>query len=309
MKLHQLRDFVSVAHSGGIRAASRELQLTQPALSKSIQSLEEELGTPLFERTARGSTLNAYGAAFLARAEAAIRELARGREELDQLRGATGGNVTMAASSVASLMFLSSALEHFRKQFPDAVVKVMEGTFPIIQRGIRDGTLDFAVGPMPASFAPDEFVVEQLFANTRCVVARRNHPLRSAQSLRELLDAKWIVTGAVGPRDAEFSEIFMQYGLRVPAISVRCESLIALLCLLASSDALAFLPTQWVESPLTQQILMQLQVNEPVEGPSTCIIRRPGMPLTPAAEALAMAFRREAEFYSRERNWQDAPLR
>src|SRR6266576_3211839 len=105
MKLHNLRDFVTVAKSGGIRAAARQLNLSQPALSKSISQLEDELGTPVFERTARGSTLNSYGERFLVRAEAAMHELTRGREEISQMRGSTGGNVSFAASSVVALSF------------------------------------------------------------------------------------------------------------------------------------------------------------------------------------------------------------
>jgi len=54
---------------------------------------------------------------------------------------------------------------------------------------------------------------------------------------------------------------------------------------------------------------MRLQVNEPVAGPPTCLIRRPGLPLTPAAESLATAFWREAGFYAKERHWDEAPLR
>ena len=61
MKLHHLRDVVAIAERGGLRAASRHLQLAQPALTRSLGELERELGTPLFERHTRGMALTPAG--------------------------------------------------------------------------------------------------------------------------------------------------------------------------------------------------------------------------------------------------------
>lgn len=295
MKLHNLRDFVMVAKSGGIRAAARQLNLSQPALSKSISQLEEELGAPLFERSARGSALNTYGARFLVRAEAAMQELTRGQEEISQMRGSTGGSVAMAASSVVSLTFLTNAMSRFRKRFPDAMVKIHEGTYSLMLRGLRERSLDFAVGPVPTAETADDLTIEPLFDNTRCVIGRRNHPLHAASSLAELTAAEWITTSAVGPKDDEFREIFAQHGLVAPRSLVRCNSLIALLALLAETDALALLPRQWAESPITRLVLEEILVADRIPGPTTCLMRPSGMPLTPAAEALADAIRNSAK--------------
>ncbi|MGA9009437.1 MAG: LysR family transcriptional regulator, partial [Xanthobacteraceae bacterium] len=57
MKLNQFRDVVAIAERGSLRAAARYLQLAQPALTRSVQELERELGAPLFERRARGMVL------------------------------------------------------------------------------------------------------------------------------------------------------------------------------------------------------------------------------------------------------------
>lgn len=296
VKLHNLRDFVTVAKSGGIRAAARQLNLSQPALSKSISQLEDELGTPLFERSARGSALNTYGARFLIRAEAAMQELTRGREEVTQMRGSTGGSVAFAASSVVSLSFLTSAMSRFRKRFPDAAVRVHEGTYALMLRGLRERSLDFAVGPVPTAGIADDLVIEPLFDNTRCVIGRRDHPLRAAAGLKDLGGAEWLTTSAVGPQDDEFQEIFAQYGLEAPKSLIRCESLIALIALLAGTDALAFLPRQWAESPITSPLVAEIPVADRIHGPTTCLMRPSGMPLTPAAEAMADAIRTSASF-------------
>ena len=238
MKLHTLRDFVAVSKSGGIRAAARQLRLSQPALSKSISQLETELGTPLFERTVRGSSLNHYGARFLVRAEAALHELARGRDELQQMRGSTGGNVAFAASSVVALSFLTSAMSRFRRRFPHANVRIHDGTYAVMLSGLRERSLDFAVGPVPTAHISDDLVVEHLFDNSRYVIGRIGHPMRDSTHLKQLLSVEWLTTGAVGPQDDEFREIFEQNGLDAPVSITRCDSLVALIALLAGTDAL-----------------------------------------------------------------------
>lgn len=297
VKLHYLRDFVAVARCGGIRAAARELGLTQPALTKSLRTLEQELGTPLFDRNRKGVTINSFGAAFLVRAEAAMHQIERGRDEILQLKGSSGGNVSIASSSVAALMFLTSALANFRKTYFNAVVSIQEGTYSHMLRGLRDGSLDFAIGPEPAADLAEDFLVEPLFANTRRVIGRRGHPLARASSLGELLDVPWVLTGAVGPKYHEFYEIFTDYGFTAPPALIHCESLIALLAILSGSDAVAFLPRQWAEAEMTKGLLEEIQVKEVIAGPATCLIRQVGAPLTPAAEALTDSLRREVIYY------------
>jgi len=60
MKLHYLRNLVAIADTGGIRAASRQLGLAQPALTRSIRDLENDLGAPLLERHGKGVVLTTY---------------------------------------------------------------------------------------------------------------------------------------------------------------------------------------------------------------------------------------------------------
>jgi DNA-binding transcriptional LysR family regulator len=129
------------------------------------------------------------------------------------------------------------------------------------------------------------------------VVARVKHPLASARSLRQLGDAEWAVTLATGVKTFECEDIFKAHGLKPPRARVQCESMLALLALIAQSDLLAFLPPQWVESPLTRNVLREIRVREVIDGPPTCVIRRTGLPLTPAAEALSSAFERETAWY------------
>ena len=99
MKLHHLRGVVAIAERGGLRAASRHLQLAQPALTRSLGEIERELGAPLSDRHARGMTLTATGQAFVHRASAILNEARRAREEVEQLRGGMGGSIARRCPS------------------------------------------------------------------------------------------------------------------------------------------------------------------------------------------------------------------
>ena len=148
MKLNQLRDVLAVAERGSLRAAARELGLAQPALTRSITLLERELGVTLFERQARGMQLTTMGEHFVRRASAIRSELKRAREELEQLGGDTHGSISVCLSSVPHIALLPYAMTPFRAQYPHVHVDVIEGVFPMVERALRDGTVDFYVGPL-----------------------------------------------------------------------------------------------------------------------------------------------------------------
>lgn len=299
MKLNQLRDFIAVARAGSIHQAARELGLSQPSLSKSVRQLEKDLGTPLFERTPQGAALNEMGKHFLLRAEVAANELSRGRDELAQLRGDRGGRVAVALSATPSLLLLPSALKTFRQAYPQAQVRIVEGLLPVMLPELREGQLDFVMAPKPSKSLGSEFAVLPLFDHNRAVVCRKNHPLRQARSLAELVEADWVLTAAAGPRSSELDDVFRAHRLPVPRANVQCESLMALMSLLVNTDLIALLPEPWLSASTTAPLLEKMDLEEVISSPAICRIQRKGLPLTPAAEAFADALHREVVYFHR----------
>ena len=293
-KFHHLRDFVAIARAKSARGAARVLGLTQPALSRSLNELEQEIGTNLFERHARGMALTPAGERFLVRAQAALEEVRRGFEEAGQASGTMQGSVTVALASAPVLVMLPLAFPLFRRACPDVKLRIVEGLFPAVEPMLRDGRLDFYIGPRPERALGQGYRVDLLFANQRVVMARKGHPLRTARSLNDLLASEWIVTGLRERLEQEFEEQFAALGLPSPRVTTVVESMLALLALLCSSDALAFLPHQWADAALFKDLLAPIAVREPLTGPDIVQVSRAGMPLTPAAEALAVQLRRAA---------------
>ena len=293
-KFHHLRDFVAIARARSARGAARTLGLSQPALTRSLQELEQEIGTNLFERHARGMTLTPAGERFLQRAQAALEELRRGFEEAGQALGATQGSVTVALASAPVLVMLPLAYPQFRRAWPGVKLRIVEGLFPAAEPLLRDGRLDFYIGPRPERALVQGYRMDTLFANRRLVMARIGHPLGTARSLRDLLSAEWIVTGLRERLEQEFEEQFTALGLPSPRMGTVAESMLALVALLCSTDALAFLPHQWADAPMFKHLLAPIDVLEPLTGPDIVQVSRAGLPLTPAADALSVLLQRAA---------------
>jgi len=297
MKLHHLRAVTAVADKGSLRAAARQLGMSQPALTHSIGELERELGASLFERRARGMTLTPVGELFVRRARAIATETRRAQEEVAQYLGGSGGSVAVCLSVAPHLALLPMALPLFQARFPDVRLRLIEGPFPTIEARLRDGSADFYVGPAPQPLPAREFVVEKLFDNTRAIFARKDHPLAQARSLAELTGASWMTTGITEHAEAEFADFFSAHRLPAPRITVQAESMLSILTTLISSDVLAITLRQFDEFPLTRSALRIIDIRETMAAPPIVVVRRAALPLTPAAEYLCDMLRRASANY------------
>lgn len=290
MKLNALRDFLAVAEKGSLRGAARHLGSAQPALSHNIRELERELGVELFVRRPTGVVLTRMGESFHRRANAAIQELRRGQEELDQLRGETQGSLSVAMSSVPHIALLPTVLQPFRARYPGVKLDVIDTVYPGAEASLLDGSSDFYVGPAPQEPAAG-LLRETLFENTRVIVGREGHPLAAATSLRDLVDAEWITSSITHKAEEELGPLFAQHGLPPPKLVMKSHSALTFLVSIVYSDLLMMLPVQWIQSPLFHAV-RPILVRETLPAPPICLVRRAGMPLTPAGEFMCDLLRR-----------------
>ena len=291
MKFSAVRDFLAVAERGGLRAAARQLGLAQPVLTRSIQELEKELGVPLFERSAKGVRLTAMGETFLRRANAVRSELQKAKEEIDQLRGLAHGTVTVCLSSVPHLALLPNALPAFRKRYAGIDLHVIDAVYPNVEQQLIEGRVDVYVGPVPQQL-PRELQSEKLFDNTRVILGRKGHPLAGARSLKELVDAEWITASITHKAEEELGPLFAEHGLPPPRLAMKAQSSLTFLVSMAYTDLLMMVPIQWINFPLWRDVLQQVKVKEELPAPPICLVRRAGLPLTPAAEYFCDMVRR-----------------
>jgi DNA-binding transcriptional LysR family regulator len=291
MKINHLRNILAIAEQGSLRAAARQLDLAQPALSRSVQELEHELGTQLFERHARGMILTPVGLAFVVRAKNIMTEVRKAREEAEQLAGGTGGSVTIAMSIVAHLSIAPKILRTFLKRYPNSQLHIIEGLYTTVESRLKDGGIDFYVGPEPEQL-PHELTSEKIFDVERTIFCRRGHPLAGAKSLKELNGADWMTTSITYNAEAELAELFGRHSLPLPRLVIRSQSALTFMISLSYSECLALLPVQWGSFPYTAGQLTSIDIADLPAAPPIVAIRRAGMPLTPAAEYLLDLVRR-----------------
>jgi LysR family transcriptional regulator, regulator of abg operon len=298
MKLHQLRDLIAVSERGSLRAAARHLRVAQPAITRSIHALERELGVPLFERHTRGMLLTPLGNLLRSRAEVVLGEVRRAQEEIEQRRNNMSGTITVGLSIAPHIALLPQALKAFRKRFPGVVVNLIEGFFPTVEQQVKEGTVDFYVGPAPSAPLSPELKLEPLFENNRIVLGRRGHALAKARSLSELAGAEWITTSITHRAEEELNAVFSERGLAPPKLAMRTQSALSLMLALANTDLLAMVPVQWVGFEPIRHSLSRIDLEDVLRAPPIVVVQRASLPLTPAADYFNDLLRRAAAPYA-----------
>ncbi len=193
VELDQLQHFVRVAELGSMTRAALACGLSQPAISRAITRLEEELGQPLFERQARRLVLTEAGAAVLGTARE-ILLLADNLRERFVDDGATG-RVRVAAIPTIAPYYLPPLLKEFQASFPRARVVVHEETTDGVLMRLRDGEVDLAILAEP--FETRYLDHERLFDEELFLVTAAGHPLQQRQRVRlaDLRDVPFILLG------------------------------------------------------------------------------------------------------------------
>ena len=233
-----------------------------------------------------------FGEAFIRRASVILNEMRRTRDDIEQLRGATTGSVTIGLSIAAHIALLSPSLQPFRLRYPRVRLHVIEGFYPTLELGLASGAVDFYVGPDSNRRILPELTKEELGKGQRTILCRAGHPLGSSKSLKNLCGADWMSTSITADAEDEIGAVFESHGLPPPNLAVRGQSALTLMTCLSNSDLLAMVPAQWIAFTLTRGKLQAIEVEEELSAPAIVLVKRAGLPLTPAATHLLDLIRR-----------------
>ncbi len=189
----QLRYFVAAARSEHMARAADQLDLSQPALSRSIQKLEEELGLPLFDRVGRGVRLNEAGKILLRRVDRANAEFEDALRELKDF-GATK-SVSVGYLSTFGVSLIPELVKGFSVLEPDLQFSLFEGPSPLLTKQLLNGEVDLCVSTEPYDPGVEwrPLFKEELFA-----LVPMEHPLAARKSieLMELADEPFVALRA-----------------------------------------------------------------------------------------------------------------
>ena len=180
MEFDQLRYFLRVAQCGSFTRAAQELGVSQPALSRSIQRLEEQLGQPVFERHTRHVTLTEAGSLLQSRAQQVFTILEDTKAEITD--DGQSGRVRVGAIPTIAPYFLPKLLQEFAAKYPKASLIVQENTTDQLLKSCTQGEIDLAIlaAPVPAKYLE----VEELFEEELLLVLPPDHKLVGQEKIK-----------------------------------------------------------------------------------------------------------------------------
>jgi LysR family transcriptional regulator, regulator of abg operon len=280
MELRQLNHFLAILESGSLARAAERAGVTQQALSKSLERLEESLGAALFERTPRGVLPTAFGRAIADHASAVAAEAARLHRTARAVRGAAQGRIVVGLSPIASLGEVGSLVSAFAAQHRQLRIDVTAGIDRQFSRALIAGEIDLAVA---AAMEPEDSAVTGLHLADEpwCVVVGQNNPLAaSAHTLADLDRARWLIGSNITLLESAIARDFAAAGLPPPEPAMTTTSVLFALNALATGDWCSILPSALIENDHRVQALPLADVRW--STPLVLMRRRSARPAGPA---------------------------
>lgn len=298
MDLRQLRHFLTVVERGSFSAAAAALNVSQPSLSMSVKALEEEIGDTLLLRGPRGVSLVPMGTAFYEYASSIVREADKALEEMQVLKGAKRGRVTVGISAVYSQFLAPEALNAFHRLHPGVQITTDVSTHlpATAVEKLAQGAWDFGVlVPVSQQSFPDSVAIERLSDFPSAVYAAARHPLgrKRAITLKDLAAYDW-VAGSWNLTGALLQRLFESRKLTAPRIGMVSSSFELLREFIASSNSLCLLPRPLAKRDVAAGRLIELRQNHIVVKSPAALVWPSRTKLTPAAARLMQEFRQAA---------------
>jgi LysR family pca operon transcriptional activator len=180
VRFRHLQTFLEVARQKSVVKAAGLLNVSQPAVTKTIRELEEALGVAVFEREGRGIKITRSGEIFMQHAGMAITALRQGIDSVASTAAETGPPIRIGALPTVSAHIMPHAMSLFLKENTGATIKIVTGENAVLLEQLRLGELDLVVGRLAAPEKMTGFFFEHLYSEQVVFTVRAGHPLLRA---------------------------------------------------------------------------------------------------------------------------------
>jgi DNA-binding transcriptional LysR family regulator len=302
MDVRALRTFVEVARRQGFTRASESLHVTQPAISKMVRALEEELGTPLLVRERRRVTLTDAGRIVLERAQGILDAMRVMEEDVVELSALRRGRLRIGMPPIVGVAFFPPLLGEFHTAHPGIVLELREEGSHRIEALVTERELDVGAVVLPTdegAFETMPFVHDELRA-----VLHPSHPLarRPALALRELAGTPFVLYRPEFALHGHILEACRRAGFE-PHVASESSHWDFIVAMVAANIGVALLP-QTICRQLDRRQVRTVPLTKPVIPWDVALVWKRGRHLPPATRAfLDLAQRRlgSGEFSVRRR--------
>src|ERR1700733_5594431 len=285
MELRHLRYFLAVGELLSFTKASAQLRIAQPALSRRIQDLEDEIGVDLLRRSPRGVSLTAEGKLFLEKTRGLLKLADESVEQVRALARGQFGELHIGYSPSPTVEILPPALAAFQKEFPHVNVLLHDASQRELAEGLQNGTLELAIMVPPAADQTAGIQFEVLRTYPLCVALTAVHPFARMKSIPlERLAAEPLVVlrrKDYPEADHYLDRLFASIRAK-PHIAVECDSASSLITEVEAGRGIALAPP--VFKLVTGKRLLYRPLTGATEMLSVGIARATKGDLTPAGE-------------------------
>ena len=277
MEIPQLEAFLEAASRGSFRRAAHALLLAQPSVSARVQALEDEVGAPLFHRTARGVRLTNLGQTFLPFAQRSIETLRRGREVVESVRQASVGVLNMATARVVGTYVLPEILQNFHGLYPETNLRIRVGGSTDVLQMVVDEEVQLGLARFMQH--PDVDALH-LYDEEAVLVVHPEHSFAAAgaAAMYEVAQEPLIVYDPGDPGSSYFqfiNRVCRDAGV-TPKIEMNLDSVEAAKNMVQLGLGISLLPRSGVRRELESGSLTRIGLREiqPVLLPTYLLLRR-----------------------------------
>ncbi len=213
LKLRQLRIVNALWQYGSVSRASHALGLSQPALTKALQKIEETVGVQIYERHAKGVRPTIAGNSIVETSRRVLAELARLDEELDRIESSSSGSIAIGALPSAAMGLLPGTLALLQAENTRLQIRIMEGSIEDLAPALSSGEIDLIVGRLYEPPAPDSFIRLELYEDPVVLLARADHAIFQGEMSAGKVSKYELIVPPVGRR---FGQELDQMVLNLP---------------------------------------------------------------------------------------------
>jgi len=288
VKLQQLRAVLAVARNRSLMSAANELGLSQPAISKILHELEQDLGTELFVRTSRGSYPTELGTKVAERAQSMFAQLEQLVQEIHDSQIGVSGHIVVGVLLAGAANILPQAVARLHERSPNVRVTIIEGSYESLTPQLRQGGIDFIVGRLPGYNYRERLELMPLLQEEVAFVVRPDHPILQRKTLviDDLQEWPWIMPLPETTLRYMIEAEFHERSLDLPKIACESLSIVTNRRLIMDTNYIGAFPAQVVQPDISAGLLSQLPMEEPLSFGPIGISRLKDSPLGSAAQAL-----------------------
>ena len=277
-----LRQFIAVAKQGSISEAARALNISQPALSKSIRKLEQTVGAPLLERGANGIKLTRAGEVFVDRAQVIALEYEHALQHIRNVIDEQESTINIMSGPIWSTIVVPSVLDRFHRLFPNIRLKVtMTGAADVADH-LRLGRTEIYAGAIIHRDIPEDFKVQIIARSSLVVLAPRSHPLAQKRSVapHDLCRYPFVLYSPTSEIFRHLAAFLNHHQAPMPKVVLETSSLQSCLEVLRLNDFLMF-ETAMIAQGNIGDGLVAIDIGETLCPFDIGLVYRPGLERIP----------------------------